>query len=130
MQKLYYNEQGWVCERYPYNFPIYDENLYIWVEDLTYEKTLQILFGKAWRVVDGKVVKQVYDKQDFQISETELERQSLKQELQRIKEDIEQVELFGMERSDYTQKKTRCIEIIERLRVLEQRLKEWSKEGK
>lgn len=130
MQKLYYNEQGWVCERYPYNFPIYDENLYIWVEDLTYEQTLQIPFGKAWRVVKGKVVKEVYDKQDFQINETEVERAALKQELTKIKEDVEQVELFDIERQDYKQKKARCKEIIARLHELEDRLRNLSKEGK
>lgn len=129
MQKLYYNEQGWVCERYPYNFPIYDENLYIWVEDLTYEKTLQIPFGKAWRVVGGKVVKEIYDKQDFQINETEVERAALKQELIKIKEDVEQVELFDIERQDYKQKKARCQEIIARLHELEDRLRNLSKEG-
>ena len=43
----------------------------------------------------------------------------LKQELEKWKEDVEQVELFGMERVDYEQKKTRCAEIIIQLRELE-----------
>jgi hypothetical protein len=48
---------------------------------------------------------------------------SLKQELEKYKEDVEQVELFGMERADYEQKKTLCAEIILELRELEQKLK-------
>ena len=43
----------------------------------------------------------------------------LKQELAKWKEDVEQVELFGMTRTDYERKKTRCAEIIVQLRELE-----------
>lgn len=46
----------------------------------------------------------------------------LKQELIKWKEDVEQVELFGMERTDYEQKKARCAEIILILRQLEKEL--------
>ena len=49
---------------------------------------------------------------------------ALKRELEKCKEDVEQVELFGMERTDYATKKARCIEIILRLRELEKELKE------
>lgn len=52
-----------------------------------------------------------------------IEIKTLKQELAKYKEDVEQVELFGMERADYEQKKTRCAEIILELRELEQKLK-------
>ena len=50
--------------------------------------------------------------------------QSLKQELEKWKEDVEQVELFGMERADYEEKKARCAEIILELRELEHSLEE------
>ena len=43
----------------------------------------------------------------------------LKQKLVKYKEDVEQVELFGMERSDYEQKKQMCANIILELRQLE-----------
>lgn len=46
----------------------------------------------------------------------------LKQELEKYKEDVEQVELFGMDRDDYEQKKSRCAEIIIELRKLEKEL--------
>lgn len=43
----------------------------------------------------------------------------LKQKLAKYKEDVEQVELFGMQRSDYEQKKQMCANIILELRQLE-----------
>ncbi len=48
----------------------------------------------------------------------------LKQQLQKFKEDVEQVELFGMQRADYEEKKQACVDIIEELRTLEKQLKE------
>lgn len=48
----------------------------------------------------------------------------LKTQLQKYKEDVEQVELFGMERADYEEKKQACVDIIEELRILEKQLKE------
>lgn len=61
----------------------------------------------------------------FTPSERDLVEQQLyelKEELHRWKEDVEQVELFGMERSDYETKKKRCAEIIIELRELENKL--------
>ena len=46
-----------------------------------------------------------------------------KQDLQKYKEDVEQVELFGMQRADYDEKKALCVQIIEELRELEKQLK-------
>lgn len=48
---------------------------------------------------------------------------TLKEDLKRYKEDVEQVELFGMEREDYEQKKVLCVQIIQELRQLEAQLK-------
>ena len=44
---------------------------------------------------------------------------NLKARLEKYKQDVEQVELFGMERLDYEEKKQRCAEIILELRHLE-----------
>lgn len=48
----------------------------------------------------------------------------LKIELNKYKEDVEQVELFDMERADYEQKKAQCVSIIQELRELEAQIKE------
>ena len=39
--------------------------------------------------------------------------------LNKYREDVEQVDLFGMERSDYEEKKIACKTLVEELRVLE-----------
>ena len=40
--------------------------------------------------------------------------------LNKYREDVEQVDLFGMEREDYAEKKLACKTLVEELRVLEQ----------
>lgn len=46
----------------------------------------------------------------------------LKELLKKYKEDVEQVELFDMERSDYAEKKQACADIIIQLRQLEKQI--------
>lgn len=58
------------------------------------------------------IVQNVVDKKSNRIAE-------LKTLLQKYKEDVEQVELFGMERSDYEEKKKLCADFIIELRNLE-----------
>lgn len=43
--------------------------------------------------------------------------------LNKYREDVEQVSLFGMERDDYEEKKVLCKTLVEELRVLEQEVK-------
>ena len=61
---------------------------------------------------------------DARIYQLEYNIRALKQELNKYKEDVEQVELFGMERADYQEKKTRCAEIIIELRQLESEVRD------
>ena len=130
MKKIYFNETGWVCERAPYNIPVANKSYYIEATDEEYTKTLVVTNGAAWKVVNGELVESVYDGVAFKISKTQQEINALKEEIVKTKEDVEQVILFGMERPDFERKKQRSVEIILRLRVLEARLKELSKEGK
>lgn len=60
MEKIYYNEKGWVCERYPYDLPK-DEDRFIEVEKDDYEKTFTSPIYFAWRVVNNKLVNEEYD---------------------------------------------------------------------
>lgn len=119
MERIYYNSDGWVCERIPQEIPIDNLNRYIEVSYEEYEKTLFADLGKAWRVVNGRLVQDIYDNSLYNEQQKMQEIMMLKQEIIKAKEDVEQVELFGMPRDDYEQKKARCVEIIERLRVLE-----------
>ncbi len=49
----------------------------------------------------------------------------LKAKLEAYKYDIQQVDLFGMERDDYEEKKAMCREIIIQLRELEKEENKW-----
>ena len=42
--------------------------------------------------------------------------------LVKYREDVEQVDLFGMERADYAEKKKLCKQLVEELRELEKKL--------
>ena len=59
-----------------------------------------------------------------QIMEISWNISQLKSKLKKFKEDVEQVELFGMEREDYEQKKEMCKNIVLQLRELESQLRE------
>ena len=77
--------------------------------------------GKELKVVDGKVVAV-----EHEITKEECKQNrifELKQLIQKYKEDVEQVELFGMERDDYEEKKQACRDIVLELRELESQLK-------
>ena len=81
MEKIYYNENGWVCNRYPYDIEITDENRYIEVDENLYEQTLYCEIGKAWRVIDGELSMQVYDENEYQKNVYQEEMNTLKQQL-------------------------------------------------
>lgn len=70
MEKIYYNQDGWVCDRHPNNFPIENERLYLEADDEEAEKTYVTRLGYAWRVVDGALVNEVYDSAVVQQQET------------------------------------------------------------
>ena len=55
--------------------------------------------------------------------QAEQEIWEIKEKLAKYKEDVEQVELFGMERADYEEKKQLCANMIVRLRELEKIVK-------
>ena len=59
--KIHYNKEGWLCERYPYDLQIEDENRFIEVDEETYNKTLGCDNHYSWRVVDGQLVHEQYE---------------------------------------------------------------------
>lgn len=72
--------------------------------------------GKELKVVDGKVIAEYHIPTEEELNEQR--RYRLKDELEKIKEDIEQ-ETFGIVRADYAEKKAKAAQIINELRVLE-----------
>lgn len=87
----------------------FDENL----------PTIEISEENYKRLVDGEIM----FKNGLFIDNPTTRIIELKQLLQKYKEDVEQVELFDMERSDYETKKQYCKNIIIELRSLEAQLK-------
>lgn len=74
MEKIYYTEKGWVCQRYPYDLPVTDESRFIEVEEKLYNETLSSPEFFAWRVVNGELVNEHYE--DLTAEEQEEEKQS------------------------------------------------------
>lgn len=60
MVKIYYNEQGWICDRYPYDIPITDDSRYIEVNDDIAGETYSCEPNKSWRVVNQQLVVEKY----------------------------------------------------------------------
>lgn len=80
MEKIYYNNAGWVCQRYPYDLPIENENQFIEVDNETYEQTMSCAKHYSWRVINGKLEMQQYE--DIPQSEiAQAEMYQLKQQL-------------------------------------------------
>lgn len=78
MEKIYYNENGWVCKRHPYNIPVEDDSRFIEVEDEVANKTYSCKIGYSWRVTEGELEQVIYDndaatKQKYAEELTELE---------------------------------------------------------
>lgn len=67
MVKIYYNKNGDVCNRYPNNYPIDDENRYIEVSEEDEEKTLGAPLGMKWHIENGVLV--LVDDQEMKNSE-------------------------------------------------------------
>jgi hypothetical protein len=59
--KIHYNKDGWVCNRYPRDLPIDDEDRFLEVSRETFMTTLGTRSHFAWRVVDGQLVEEQYE---------------------------------------------------------------------
>ena len=77
-----------------------------------------------------EVTKQEYEEYQAQQDEKKQQIESLisqiknkKELLQKYKEDVEQVDLFGMERDNYEEKKELCKNLVLELRELEKELR-------
>lgn len=55
MEKIYYNKDGFVCNRYPHNYPIDDENRFIEAEKEDFDKTMSCQVGYIWAVINGRL---------------------------------------------------------------------------
>ena len=74
--------------------------------------------------IDGKVVAQKDSEKVQAITLARIQAQITEKKalLLKYREDVEQVDLFGMKRADYEEKKAACRTLVEELRVLEKNL--------
>ena len=71
--------------------------------------------------IDGKVIAQKDSEKVQAITFARIQAQIAEKKalLLKYREDVEQVDLFGMEREDYEEKKAACRTLVEELRALE-----------
>ena len=59
--KIYYNSDGWVCERYPHDLSIDNKKRFLKADEKTFNRTLEADVHFAWRVVDGELSHERYE---------------------------------------------------------------------
>jgi len=59
--KIHYTKDGWVCNRYPYDISIDDEERFIEVDEATFQKTLGCDNHFLWRVKNGELYHEQYE---------------------------------------------------------------------
>ena len=104
MQRFYYknkNGKGFLSLK----SPITDEN-YI---QITEEEFMELTKPKVYTPT-------AEEKERIELAKTIREKKAL---LNKYREDVEQVDLFGMERADYVEKKELCKQLVYELRELE-----------
>ena len=77
--------------------------------------------NESFYYIDGKVIAQKDSEKVQAITLARIQAQIAEKKalLLKYREDVEQVDLFGMEREDYEEKKAACRTLVEELRALE-----------
>lgn len=121
---LFYKKNNRVFRIYPSNNTVYYDKK-TWDEIIV--DNVPTLGGEnhSLYVENGKVVSKLDESKVAQAArQTLLSQISAKKALLvKYREDVEQVDLFGMERADYAEKKAACKTLVEELRELEKELR-------
>lgn len=120
---LFYRKNNRVFRIYPSNNTVYYDKK-TWDEIIV--DNVPALGGENYSlfVENGKVVSKLDESKVARVARQALLSQiaTKKALLVKYREDIEQVDLFGMERADYAEKKKLCKQLVEELRELEKKL--------
>lgn len=120
---LFYRKNNRVFRIYPSNNTVYYDKK-TWDEIIV--DNVPALGGEnhSLYVENGKVVSKLDESKVARVARQALLSQiaTKKALLVKYREDVEQVDLFGMERKDYYTKKTLCKQLVEELRELEKQL--------
>lgn len=82
-------------------------------------KTIEETRYRDYLTCDLEAVENPNKERIIQLQETKKLIQEKKKLLEKYKYDIQQVDLFGMERTDYEEKKSLCVQLVLELRELE-----------
>lgn len=86
-------------------------------------KTVEITKQREFQVCELEAVENPNKTRIIEQQNTKKLIQEKKKLLEKYKYDIQQVDLFGMERTDYEEKKSLCVQLVLELRELENSLK-------
>ena len=86
-------------------------------------KTIEETRYREFQVCELEAVENPNKEKIIQLQNTKKLIQEKKKLLEKYKYDIQQVDLFGMERTDYEEKKSLCVQLVLELRELENSLK-------
>ena len=116
MEKIFYNKDGWVCERYPYDLPIENEEQFIEVDSETYEQTLVCKQHYSWRVINGKLEMQQYE----DIPQSEIAQA----EMYQLKQQLSNMDYKTSKYVDGEYTETEWQAIVEERKVIRERIRE------
>ena len=136
--KIFYNKQGWVCERYPNRIPIENENMFIEVDEETYNKTFSTRRWHAWRVVGNQLVNEEYteltveqkiEKQKYLINREIYEKKGYLSQTDYVITKINEAQAYGDE-EEVTDLKTQYAEILSERKECRTRINELEEQFK
>ena len=121
---LFYKKNNRVFRIYPSNNTVYYDKK-TWDEIIV--DNVPALGGENHSLycIDGQLVIRTDEAKISAIARYETQQLIAKKKalLVKYREDVEQVDLFGMERADYAEKKAACKTLVEELRALEKELR-------
>lgn len=127
--KIYYNEKGWVLDRYPYGEFHSKKSPFIEVDEVTYERTLSTDEGCRWRVTDGKLAEEVYDQSIIDEIARINELLSLKEYLSDTDYVVSKLNEAKLESEDeFETLKAKYADVLERRKTARSRINELEKE--
>lgn len=121
---LFYKKNNRVFRIYPSNNTVYYDKK-TWDEIIVDNVPRVNAATETLYCIDGQLVIRTDEAKISAIARYETQQLIAKKKalLVKYREDVEQVDLFGMERADYAEKKAACKTLVEELRELEKELR-------
>lgn len=138
MKKIYYNNNGWVCERHPFYYPESEATGNLDVSEEVYSDTLITSEWYAWRVVNDKLVNEEYteltveqkiEKQKYLINREIYEKKGYLTQTDYVITKINEAQAYGDE-EEVAALKTQYAEILSERKECRTRINELEEQFK